>query len=64
MACVALATGIWDDYDFLTVIGMLVQAFLFNCLMLPLSIWAMFKWKRKSPLSPRRADPSRAPVDA
>lgn len=58
---VAIHVGVWADfadYDGITTIfigaQVLLQAFLFNCLMLPLSIWAMRQWQRKSPMSPVR----------
>lgn len=53
MGCVALATGIWPTYDDgLVVLGLVIQALIFNCLMLPVGIWAMLRWRRLSPLSP------------
>lgn len=53
MGCIALATGIWPEYDDgLVFIGLMIQAFLFNCLMLPIGIWAMLRWRRLSPMSP------------
>jgi hypothetical protein len=46
MACVALAFGIWDYYrGLLNAIGIIVQAFLFNCIMLPLALTAI--WRRR-----------------
>ncbi len=42
----------WEDY--FAGIRLVIEAFLFNCLMLPLGIWAMRQWQRKSPMSPVR----------
>ena len=52
MGGVALATGIWPQYDDgLVIIGLVIQAFIFNCFMLPVGIWAMLRWRRLSPMS-------------
>ncbi len=45
MGAVALAFGVWDGYeDGLAIIGLAIQAFLFNCAMLPLSLTATWRW--------------------
>lgn len=40
--------------DYFAGIQLAIEAFLFNCLMLPLGIWTMRQWQRKSPISPVR----------
>jgi hypothetical protein len=40
-----------DKYEPEILIGLVLQAVIFNLLMLPLSIWAMVRWKKLSPLS-------------
>jgi hypothetical protein len=58
MAYVSLATGIWEEYDgFLVIVGLVLQAFIFNCLMLPVSITAVWRWYRFSPMSRREPRP-------
>ena len=49
---VSLVTGIWKNYDSgLVVFGLLIQAFLLNCLLLPIGIVAMLRWRQLSPMS-------------
>ena len=51
MGSIALAFGIWDQYDDgLVVIGLAIQAFLFNCLLLPISITAVFRFGQRNQL--------------
>ena len=43
------AFGIWDRYeDGLVIIGLTLQAFVFNCLMLPVSLTAVWRWRRST----------------
>jgi len=47
MACIALTFGIWDYYrGLLNAIGIVVQAFLFNCILLPLALTAIRRRRR------------------
>ncbi len=62
MTAVSIYTGIWSEYEGgIVIFGLLPQAFVFNCLMLPVGIWAMFRWSRLSPLSPKYVAPDEAP---
>lgn len=48
MAQIALVFGVWLDHDILTFIGCLIQAFLFNCLLLPVSVTAMLRFGKEN----------------
>lgn len=46
MGMIALVSGIWPDYeDCLVFLGLLAQAFLFNCLLLPLA--GLAAWRHR-----------------
>ncbi len=46
---IALASGIWPEYDGLEVLGLVLWAFLFNCLLLPMGGLAVYlHWKSAS----------------
>ncbi len=52
MGIVSFMSGIWPfPYEPEIMIGLTLQAVVFNSVMLPLSIWAMIRWSRLSPLS-------------
>lgn len=51
IAYVTLVAGIGTDYEPLELIGYAIQGMIFNIAMLPLSVWAMFRWLRLSPMS-------------
>jgi hypothetical protein len=47
MGYVALATGIWDRYEGgEVIIGLLIQAFAFNCLLLPVGLLAAWRHRK------------------
>jgi hypothetical protein len=47
MGAIALHFEIWDQYDGgLVIVGLVLQAVIFNCLMLPVSLTATWKWWR------------------
>jgi hypothetical protein len=49
MGVIALVFGVWDQYeDGLVIIGLAIQAFLFNCLLLPVSMTAMIRFGREN----------------
>jgi hypothetical protein len=53
MGIIALAFGVWEHVeDSLFIIGLAIQAFLFNCLLLPISVTAMVRFgkENESPL--------------
>jgi hypothetical protein len=53
MAAVALATG-WEGYEGgLAMYGLVLQALIFNCLILPVSVTSVWRWYRFSPMSRR-----------
>jgi hypothetical protein len=46
MGGIALFTGIWPNYEGLEGIGLVLQAFVFNCLLLPIGVWAILLFRR------------------
>jgi len=56
MGGIALATGIWPTYeDGLVIFGLLLQAFLLNCVLLPLAGVAVWRHRRSAqPTTSRR----------
>ena len=59
MGFIALATGVWARYeDGLVVVGLLLQALLFNCLLLPVAIVATLRHRRVASRAERGLCPS------
>lgn len=58
MGGIALASGIWEEYELVELIGFVGYAVVFNTLMLPVGIVAMRRWERLSPLSRRYSPPA------
>ena len=53
MGGIALGFGVWESYDGIeNVIGLLLQAVIFNCLLLPVALLAIWKWNRYCDNSP------------
>lgn len=47
MGAIGIACGTWEYDDFLSALGLLMQAFQFNCIMLPVSLTAAcLRWWR------------------
>ena len=51
MGYVSLSSDIGPAYEPIEVFGYAIQGVIFNIMMLPVSIWAMFRWRRLSPMS-------------
>ena len=48
---VASVAGFGPVYEPIEVFGSVVQGVVFNVLTLPLSVWAMVRWRKRSPMS-------------
>jgi hypothetical protein len=46
MAGIALASGLWEQYEPEMLIGQLLWALVFNCAMLPIAVVALWRYRR------------------
>ena len=56
MGGVSLMSGVGPAYEPIELFGYIIQGVIYNFVMLPLSIWALLRWRRLSPMS-RLYDP-------
>jgi len=48
LACIAMTLGRYEYDGLLSVIGLVLQAFLLNSLLLPIALVALLRWRRKT----------------